>query len=349
MSQENNEYYSILGVQKNATPDQLKKAYKKSCIQHHPDKGGDENMFKQVGEAYSVLKDPEKRRLYDQFGKAAVQNGESSPHDVDMSSMMNNIFGNMFSSFNPHHGAQQHPCGKQCRIHVPLSVMFKGKDDFTYTYDRRLLNKKKKPEPCSLCKGQGSRDVERQMGFMNVRQCVVCPQCQGQRFGNVHELFVTTSETIVVPIPKFVSENHTFVFQGMGDQRCDGSTEDLIVVLHYIPDPSVRVIPGTNHVYITIPLTFEESIQGFDKTVTHIDDEPLTIRLNECIRWGQLLIIHHRGLVDHKTRERGHVYVGFDITYPHEPQFPMQDMKALYTQQRQQQSSHAPQPQCTQQ
>lgn len=80
---DNDEYYELLGVSKDASAAQIKKAYRKMAIKHHPDKGGDEATFKSVSEAYDVLSDPEKRETYDKYGKEGLENGGGrSPDDI---------------------------------------------------------------------------------------------------------------------------------------------------------------------------------------------------------------------------------------------------------------------------
>src|ERR1700677_3653003 len=73
------DYYDVLGVSKGASPDEVKKAFRRSAIEHHPDRGGDETKFKELNEAYEVLKDPEKRKRYDQFGHAGVGGNGAGP------------------------------------------------------------------------------------------------------------------------------------------------------------------------------------------------------------------------------------------------------------------------------
>lgn len=88
---DNNEYYELLGVEKNATASEIKRAYRKLAMKHHPDKGGDEMHFKKVSEAYDVLSDPEKKDLYDKYGKEGLEQGGGGMRNPD--DIFNMFFG----------------------------------------------------------------------------------------------------------------------------------------------------------------------------------------------------------------------------------------------------------------
>src|SRR3954470_1962748 len=106
MSTTKRDYYEILGVNKNASADEIKKAFRKAAVEHHPDRGGDEAKFKEINEAYEVLKDTEKRKRYDQFGHAGVGTAGDNPFGGGYSQGQNINFdfgdlglGDIFSSF----------------------------------------------------------------------------------------------------------------------------------------------------------------------------------------------------------------------------------------------------------
>jgi DnaJ family protein A protein 2 len=313
-------YYALLGVARDVSAEELKKAYKKQCVKHHPDKGGDENMFKQVSEAYTVLKDPEKRHLYDTFGKKAV-NGHDASHAQhhDMSA----VFGAMFGGGSPH---RPQPSPRVLRI--PLEDVFRGCPEYTYTYTRHKRDDRVTPEACPVCRGHGVRDVQSQMGFMSVQQRVMCPSCRGKKYQNAESLFHTVTEKIRLPIPRDIKNNHMFVVQGMGHQQFDGSFEDLIVVVQYEDHPLFRVIDEGPHMYAAVPLTLNEALHGFHKTLTHLDGEPIVLNIDQPVRWGHVIVVEHRGLYQSAEHGRGHLYVGFDVTYP-SPPHPTLRMKSV--------------------
>ena len=96
------DYYEVLGIAKGATDDEIKKAYRKKAIEHHPDKGGDENLFKEVAEAYETLSDPNKKQMYDTYGHNQPKGGGGGGNPFDMFS---NFFGR--GGFNPFGGRPQ--------------------------------------------------------------------------------------------------------------------------------------------------------------------------------------------------------------------------------------------------
>jgi DnaJ family protein A protein 2 len=119
---DNKKYYDLLGVDKNATYDQIKKAYRKLAIKHHPDKGGDPEKFKEITNAYETLSDKDKRELYDQYGEEGVKQGGGGGHGDIFSQMFGGGMGGGMRRQGPSKGKSV-----QHQIKVTLEEIYKGK------------------------------------------------------------------------------------------------------------------------------------------------------------------------------------------------------------------------------
>ena len=188
------DYYELLGVARNASEDEIKKAYRKLALQHHPDRNpGDkqaEEKFKEVSEAYSVFLMPQKRSQYDQFGHAAFGDGGPLPAGFDFSGGFEDVFGDIFGEFFGGGGGSNRRRGRG-----------RGDDlryNLTLTFEEAVAGVEKKIKiprhgPCETCRGNGAKpgtapqtcptcrgrgQVSFQQGFFSVSR--TCNQCQGQ-------------------------------------------------------------------------------------------------------------------------------------------------------------------------
>jgi DnaJ homolog subfamily A member 2 len=291
--------YNILKVQKGCSVDELKKSYKKLCIQHHPDKGGDENEFKRISEAYNILKDPEKRKLYDQFGLEGLQNGGMP----DMQSMMENLFSRKQSSVN-----------KTVVLELSLDDVVNGNPQYVYKIQRKILDPSKTKKPCNVCCGKGYRLMNTQMGFMNMQQKVKCPQCHGACYENIQELIKIVHEDVILHIPHNCPENHQFILKNRMDERPDGVAGDIILIVRYLSHPIFYRL-GDDLLY-TLKLSFNESLFGFHKTITLLDKSEIEISSPDIIKWNEMLVLPGRGLYNHSKTSYSNLYISFDIDYP---------------------------------
>lgn len=209
------DYYEILGIPKNASPDEIKRAYRKLAHQHHPDKGGDAEKFKEVNEAYQVLSDPQKRTQYDQFGTTFEQaraGGGFSGFDGfrDFSSFadafdffgrsrqgrsefefenLGDIFGEVFGGGASRRGARHKQRGRDISVdsEITLEETVKGVEKEFNLYKGVICQKcgGSGAEPgsqiktCSRCKGNGQVEETTRAGFFSFSQVKVCPECRG--------------------------------------------------------------------------------------------------------------------------------------------------------------------------
>jgi molecular chaperone DnaJ len=238
--------YNILGVNKNSTDDEIKRAYRKLSKKYHPDVNKDpgaEDKFKEISSAYEILSDPNKRNSYDRYGT----NGGSS-FDNGFGYNVNDIFekfGDIFGdAFGKRYGNQKRTSrGSDLRIRVTVSIdeILKGTSK-KLKYQRKTKCNKcdgkggSEIKECLVCNGSGRRIVIQNTQFGQIRQETICTDCLGNgrqvknKCGQCHGEGVKTTEEIVeIDIPAGVSNGMQFTMRGYGNQVGNGNPGDLII------------------------------------------------------------------------------------------------------------------------
>ena len=255
------DYYEILGVSKSASADEIKKAYRRAAIESHPDRGGDEAKFKEVNEAYEVLKDPGKRQRYDQFGHAGV-GGNPTGGGYDFGSAHNVNFdfgdlglGDIFNSFfggGPSAAKTQPGHGRdvETRIEVDFNdAVFGTEVDLNLNLEDVCPHcKGTTAEPgyqlktCDTCNGSGQVVHVTRTVFGNIQQASICPVCKGS--GKVPEKVCTVchgkgtmpkAQTIKLKIPAGVDDGATIRLREHGEAAAGGKKGDLYVNIRVKP------------------------------------------------------------------------------------------------------------------
>lgn len=257
------DYYEVLGVGKNASADEIKKAFRKAAVKHHPDKeGGDETKFKEINEAYEVLKDQQKRQRYDQFGHAGVGgsssgggyggnpfegfggfNGQNVHFDFGDGGL-GDIFGQFFG------GGQQQSRGPRRGRDVEVSLTLSFEEAVFGTEEKIELDmddecshcKGTTVEPghsmkvCPTCKGAGQQTRVMNTIFGAMQQAVTCETCKGK--GKVPEKVCTVcrgkgterrKQTMTIKIPAGIDDGATIRLKERGEAIGDGARGDLYV------------------------------------------------------------------------------------------------------------------------
>ncbi len=265
------DYYEVLGVGKGASDDEIKKAFRKAAVKYHPDKqGGDEAKFKEINEAYEVLKDKQKRNRYDQFGHAGVGgasggSGGGNPFE-GFSANGQNVhfdfggggFENISDIFGSFFGGGQNGQSRQNRGRdVETSVTLTFKESIFGTDKEVSLNidvtcdhcKGDGAEPgfgmkeCPTCHGSGQEVKVINSLFGPIQQAKTCHTCHGR--GKMPEKACTVcggrgvkreKQDITVKIPAGVDEGSAIRLSGRGEAIADGATGDLYVAIHVNPD-----------------------------------------------------------------------------------------------------------------
>jgi molecular chaperone DnaJ len=250
------DYYEVLGVPKAASPDEIKKAFRKAAVKHHPDKeGGDETKFKEINEAYEVLKDQQKRQRYDQFGHAGVGGNPSSggnPFGGGQGAHFDfggEDLGDIFGQFFGGGGRQQRQEARRGRdIETSLTLTFEQavfgveesmdlemEDECSHCHGTTV-------EPghsmttCPTCRGAGQQTRIMNTIFGQIQQAVTCETCRGH--GKVPEKICTVcrgkgtqrrKQNVTLKVPAGIDDGATIRLQGRGEAIGGGSRGDLYV------------------------------------------------------------------------------------------------------------------------
>lgn len=253
------DYYEVLGVAKSASADELKKAYRKAAVKYHPDKeGGDEAKFKEINEAYDVLKDAQKRQRYDQFGHAGVggsgggggYSGGGNPFEGFNSQSFDfgDGLGDIFSQFFGGGGQRQQAPQRGRDVEVTLQLTFEEAvfglettidldiDDVCPHCHGTTVEPGHDMKTCPTCHGAGQQTRVMNTMFGAIQQSVVCPTCNGR--GKVPEKECTVcrgkgtqrkKQSIKLKVPAGIDDGSTIRLSGRGEAISDGKKGDLYV------------------------------------------------------------------------------------------------------------------------
>ncbi len=300
MAEQKRDYYEVLGVDKNADDDALKKAYRQLAKKYHPDVNPGnkeaEAKFKEASEAYAVLSDPEKRRQYDQFGHAAFDGsggaggfGGFDFSGADFSDIFGDIFGDFFGGSRSRGGARSNGPMKGANLRTSVRITF---EEAVFGVEKELeLNLKDecktchgsgaKPgtskETCPKCKGQGQIVYTSQSFFGTVRNVQVCPDCKGS--GKIVREkcpdcggtgYVTSRKKIAVSIPAGIDNGQCVRIPGKGEPGTNGGERGDLLVEVIVANHPIFQRQDTN-IYSTVPISFAVAALGGEVLIDTVD------------------------------------------------------------------------------
>ncbi|MDD3607877.1 MAG: molecular chaperone DnaJ [Candidatus Moranbacteria bacterium] len=335
------DYYKILGVSKDASTEDIKKAYRKLAHRYHPDKaGGDEAKFKEVNEAYQVLSVPEKRKQYDQFGQSfdgsAGFSGFQDFGDFDFGNFSSrsggfeSFFSDIFSGDFGDLQGRRSKTGSDIAVDVDISFeeMAKGAKKELDLYKKTVCPKcggtgaeDGQMERCSKCGGSGSVKVERRTILGTFSQVTVCPECRGK--GSVPKRkckncggdgVVRDYEKIEVNIPAGIEDGQTIRLSGLGEaSETGGNPGDLYVNIHVREHP--LYIRKGDDVVSRQTISFSQATLG-DKIEVETIDGRTKIKIPSGIQSGDFLKIKGKGVGRMGKFGRGDHLVEIKIATP---------------------------------
>lgn len=309
-----NAFYEALGVTKEATQDEIKKAYRKLAIKHHPDKGGDPEVFKQITKAYETLYDPKKRDIYDKYGEEGVdQMGDGDHHGG-----MGDIF-DLFGGGGRSRGPQKRKVKPTVhKLKCTLEDIYNGKTA-KIKVTREKIKKKEGEEntakSCEACGGQGMRTTMTMLGpGMYSQRSGPCEDCQGQGFKCD---FVKDVKIFEVTVDKGAPHGEQYVLHGEGDEIPDAEPGDVIVVVDLQPHKIFKR-KGAD-ILMEKEITLSEALTGVDFCITHLDGQKYQIKSEpgQVIKPNSLMTLKELGLPFHKTiYNTGNLFILFKVVFP---------------------------------
>lgn len=338
------DYYDVLGVQKNASKDEIKKGYRKLAVQFHPDKNPGnkeaEEKFKEATEAYEVLSDDQKRPIYDQYGHAGLEGmgGAGGPGGFDPSHFQGfedifgdfgGIFENLFGGGGSRRSRGGSGSNQGASLRYDLQISFQEA-----VYGTKAEVQYSRNETCSTCKGtgasggsgrkmcstcQGAGQVRHSSGFFSIAQ--PCPTCRGE--GTIIENpcrecsgsgVQKKRQKILVTIPAGVEDGKRINIPRQGDAGSNGGAYgDLFVFIRIKAHPYFE--RSGSDLYCAIPISITQAALGAEITVAALDDKKLKLKVPAGTQHGKLLRIREEG-VPMTNGRKGDLYIKIIVQVP---------------------------------
>ncbi len=333
------DYYEILGVPRDASQEDIKKAFRALVKKWHPDANPDnkklaEEKFKEIGEAYEVLSDENKRRIYDQTGKADFGNGQEGFNwqDFRNNSDFSDIFDEIFRNFGGGFGGDSFFGGRRTaqldlsvEIEITMADSYNGvKRDIKYrrTVDCDVCNGtgyEGNVRKCPTCNGTGQERIAQQQGMFRFVNTIMCRTCGGKGFigdRKCHQCHGSGKKSVVetrtVDIPAGVTDGARIVLRGLGDSE-KNNTGDLYVFVRVKPEKGIRRVE--NDLIISKTVSFPQAALGADDMVEFFDQKiefkiPAGTQPNDVIR------IKGKGFPKIHGTGRGDLQIKINIEVP---------------------------------
>jgi len=342
----NKDYYQILGVSKDASIDDIKKAYRKLAHKYHPDKGGDTEKFKEVSEAYQVLSDKDKRVQYDRLGanfEAGAPSGFGGMNaedfyqnfnggqgvNFDLGDIFEDVFG--FSSTGQNRKKSKMR-GDDINVDLEMNL-----EDVLKEQKKKIKIKKwvscsrcqgtggepgSKIKECFTCRGTGEVQEVRKIFLGNIVRQVICPQCKGE--GTIPEKpcnvcmgegRVKKEDEINVFIPKGVDTNQVIKLSGAGNVgRKSGQSGDLYARI--LIKPHKIFVRNGDDIYMKVFVSLTQAVLGGEVEVPTLERKDLILKVPKGMESGKVLRISKKGIPHFSSYGIGDMYVELEISVP---------------------------------
>lgn len=307
--------YELLEVNKKATKEEIRNHYKKLAAKFHPDKeSGNEKKFVQISNAYEILSDPDKRKIYDKYGMEGINNQKYE---------------------SPQHEGEKKKCKNLVQfLFVDLEDIYKG-SKINFEYTRQILCKgcdgtgtdnPAARRKCCFCNGAGETIVMQRTGFMVIQNAVDCKDCEGTGWESNEficedcngDKISFEKKTIVVSLEKGSPDGYRYTFIGEGDQKINTKDGDLIVEL-VVKKHRLFRREGAD-LWYGLNISLLEAITGITKIIPTLDDIErieISTKLGEVIQSGDVKAIIGKGMpFFNRPNKFGNLFIEFNVVFP---------------------------------
>ena len=346
------DYYQILGVSRNASQDDIKKAYRKLAHKYHPDKGGDEKKFKEISEAYQTLSNKEKKNQYDRFGRvfeggagfnpgfdfnwawgksgedSGFSQGKGFEFDFDD---LGEIFGEMFG-FGSSFRKKDLKRGKDIEIEleIPLEDTLRGKERevslLKFVTCGRCQGSGAEPgttiKECFSCRGTGEVQQIKRTPFGSFTKVATCPECGGEgsrpeKPCNVckGEGRVKGEDSIKFFIPAGVDNNQVIKVEGRGEAGRRGGKSGNLYIRIFVK-PHLLFKRKGDDLYLSFSISFSQAALGDEIEVPNLDGTKILLKVPPGTESGKILRISGRGIPHFSSQRKGNMYVELIVRTP---------------------------------
>ena len=338
------DYYKILGVPRDASQEEIKKAYRRLAHKYHPDKGGDEKKFKEINEAYQVLGNPQKRAQYDKFGQT-FEGGKGGGAGFDFGSFWRDFgedfgfdtvdFGDIFEDFfgfSKRTSKREINRGRDIEIEIKIDLK-----DTLHPLRKRITLEKfivcprckgtgaepgTKLKECFSCRGTGEVQQMKRTLFGTFTRYVRCPECGGEGRIPEHpcnvcrgEGRIRGEEEIEIFVPAGVDTGQTIKISGKGEAgRRGGKPGDLYVRVFVRPHQLFK--RKGDDLYIEIPISFSQAALGDEVEIPTPERKKILLKVPQGTQSGKVLRISNKGIPHFSGLGRGNLYVKLIVKTP---------------------------------
>jgi len=336
------DYYETLGVDKTASDEEIKRAFRKKAKQYHPDvnkEAGAAEKFKEIGEAYSILSDPEKRRTYDQFGSAAFDGSQGGFNgfggggfggfgfeDFDLGDIFEQFMGGGFGGRKK--GGKRQTRGEDALVHIDLTfeeAIYGSEKEFT-------INVKDKcescdglgghnPKTCPTCNGKGVEISQQRTMFGTFQTQTTCSKCGGS--GTSFESTCTNcrgtglknkKKTLKVRVPRGVDNGDQLRMSGKASSGLNGGPKGDVYIEFSVKEHPIYQRDKSD-IYIRVPITITEAIIGCKKEINTIQGK-VKLEIPAGTQNGDKVKLRGKGIDDEKLGKKGDTYIIYNVIIP---------------------------------